>query len=171
MKPPAPRSRESESAMETIKSQIDGKQVETERDDLLGAARKAGVDIPTLCHDDRLAPLRRLPALPGGNRKRPKTPGGVLRLPGGGRPDGPDGNRKIRKLRRMILELAPGRILDRAAGELGQEHGLRDRGGLRSNGLAYLWWLCVRYCAEVKKKNVNCFIGQYRCRLPLDFST
>ena len=43
--------------METIKLVIDGKQVKTERGTtLLGAARKAGVDIPTLCHDDRLAP-------------------------------------------------------------------------------------------------------------------
>jgi hypothetical protein len=40
---------------------------------ILSAAKQADAWVPTLCFDDRQAPLRRLPRLPGRRRGRPQA--------------------------------------------------------------------------------------------------
>ena len=148
--------------METIKLVIDGKQVETEKGTtLLGAARKAGVDIPTLCHDDRLAPYGScrlcLVEIEKNGRKRLVASCAYL---------AEDGltvrteTEKIRKLRRMILELLLAESSTGPLESLAKKYGLEESRFEIERPKCILCGLCVRYCAEVKKKNVTCFIGR-----------
>ncbi len=56
---------------------------------LLTPCRRAGINVPTLCHMDGLLAHRRLPHVRGRGRG-PARPGAQLRLPGGRRDEGPD---------------------------------------------------------------------------------
>ncbi len=73
-----------------VKLTINGLGVEVqEGSTVLEAAQFLGFPIPTLCHMEGL-PLRRLPAVRGGNRRgRSHQAGFILHLPGGGRAEGP----------------------------------------------------------------------------------
>lgn len=148
--------------METIKLEIDGQQVEIEKGKtLLDAARKAGVDIPTLCHDDRLAPYGAcrlcLVEINRNGRKRlvascayQAEEGLVVKTE----------TEKIVKIRRMILELL---LADASTGPLeamARRYGLKGSRFEGDQPKCVLCGLCVRYCAEVKKKNVTSFVGR-----------
>ncbi len=149
--------------MGEITLQIDGKEVKAgEGMTVLEAAESVGIYIPTLCHHPKLEPY-------GGCRictveielngwKRlvasclyPVQEGLMVRTR----------SEEIDRLRRIILELllahAPDSfILDKLAKEYGAQKGKYDK----EASFCILCGLCVRYCAEVKKKHAIGFIDR-----------
>jgi len=148
--------------METITLEIDGKKVETAKGaTLLQAARKAGIDIPTLCHDDRLAPCGAcrlcLVEISKNGRKRlvascayQAEEGLVVKTE----------TEKIIRIRRMIVELLLAVSATGPLQALGKKYGLTESRFKGGQPKCLLCGLCVRYCAEVKKNNVTCFVGR-----------
>ncbi|MEN6311734.1 MAG: 2Fe-2S iron-sulfur cluster-binding protein [Acidobacteriota bacterium] len=148
--------------METIKLEIDGKRVETAKGTtILDAARKAGIDIPTICHDKRLAPYGAcrlcLVEIDKNGRKRlvascayQAEEGLVVRTE----------TEKIIKIRRMILELLLAVSSTGPLETMAKRYGLEKSRFEGDQPKCLLCGLCVRYCAEVKKENVTCFIGR-----------
>lgn len=146
---------------------------------ILEAARSVGIDIPTLCHHEKLAPYGacRLCTVEiiRGQRSRlvtscvyPVEDGLIVKTE----------SEPVIKGRKMLLELmwarAPGVQPIR---NYGMKYGITGVQAGRDYGIAYgisatktkfeieptfciLCGLCVRYCAEVKKKNAIGFIGR-----------
>ena len=146
---------------------------------ILEAARSVGIDIPTLCHHEKLAPYGacRLCTVEivRGQRSRlvtscvyPVEDGLIVKTE----------SEPVIKGRKMLLELmwarAPGVQPIR---NYGMRYGITGVQAGRDYGIAYgisatktkfeieptfciLCGLCVRYCAEVKKKNAIGFIGR-----------
>lgn len=148
--------------MKSIKLKIDGKTTEAEEGmTILQAARGAGIDIPTLCYHEKLAPYgacrlctveiikdsrTRLVAscvYPVEEKLLVKTDSG-----------------RVRKIRKMVLELllplAPTGPLE----TLAQRYGLEKSRFSAEKTSCILCGLCVRYCAEIKKANAIGFIGR-----------
>jgi NADH dehydrogenase/NADH:ubiquinone oxidoreductase subunit G len=146
--------------MKKVKLNIDGKEVEAEEGKtLLEAARAAGIDIPTLCYNEKLAPY------------------GVCRfctveISKGGRSrlvvsciynveEGltvKTATPKVIKIRKMLLELmlASSPILLETA----KQYGI-DKPRFQSEVTqCILCGQCVRYCAEVKGANAITFVGR-----------
>jgi bidirectional [NiFe] hydrogenase diaphorase subunit len=129
---------------------------------LLDAARSAGISIPTLCQHKGLLPHGgcRLCTveIQKGKRTRlvascvyPVENGLVVKTE----------SEPVRKGRKMILEL----LWARAPGVqelriLGDEYGIDKNKFDVSPTSCVLCGICVRYCAEVKKKNAIGFIGR-----------
>lgn len=149
--------------MSDILLTIDGKEVRAKREtSVLDAARSAGIRIPTLCHHDNLDPYGgcRLCTVEVESRGRvshvasclyPVENGLVVRTR----------SAKVDKIRKVILELLLAHAPDSPqltalAGEYGAE---ADRFEKESS-FCVLCGLCVRYCAEVKKKNAIAFVDQ-----------
>ena len=143
---------------------------------ILEAARSAGIDIPTLCYHEKLAPYGAcrlcMVEIVRGPQSRlvascvyPVEDGLIVKT---------ESDRVI-KGRKMILELmwarAPGVQPIR---EYGIKYGItgvqviRDYGVGRKNMAKFeieptfciLCGLCVRYCAEIKKENAIGFVGR-----------
>lgn len=149
--------------MSEILLQIDGKQVEaSEGMTLLQAARSAGIQIPTLCYHEKLEPHGgcRLCIVEAEIRGRTRLvvscvylvePGLVVRTK----------SEKIDQIRKVILELllahAPDSVLLQ---ELSQEYGAEGDRFQKQASFCINCGLCVRYCAEVKKKNAVGFVGR-----------
>ena len=149
--------------MSEILLQIDGKEV-TAREGmtLLQAATSAGIDIPTLCYHEKLEPHGgcRLCIVEAEIRGRtrlvvscvyPVAPDLIVRTK----------SEKIDKIRKVILELLLAHAPDSVALlELAEEYGAdRDRFKKQAS-FCINCGLCVRYCAEVKKKNAVGFVGR-----------
>ena len=150
--------------MSEILLQIDGREVKAEEGmTVLEAARGAGVSIPTLCYHEQLEPfggcrLCIVEAQGGGGEQRllvscvhPVEQGMVLRTR----------SAKIDRMRKVLLELllahAPH---SEALQQLAQEYGANsDRFAMDASFCVHCG-LCVRYCAEVKKKNAVGFIDR-----------
>lgn len=136
---------------------IDGKEVEARRDmTILEAARAAGIRIPTLCHSEKVsaAGVCRLcmVEISNGKRKRlvascvyPVTQGLTVRT----------NTKKVRKIRRMIIEL-----LWPQTQALANEYGVTSSRFARRQTDCSLCGLCVRYCSEVKRANAVYFKGR-----------
>ena len=149
--------------MSEILVQIDGKEVQaTEGMTILEAAASAGIDIPTLCHHDKLEPFGAcrlcLVKVQVGNWSKhvvscvytvEENLVVTTRSP------------KIDKIRKMILELQLAHAPD--SPELiayAREYGAdRDRFDKDASFCIHCG-LCVRYCAEVKKANAIGFIDR-----------
>lgn len=149
--------------MSEVLLQIDGKQV-TAREGmtLLEAARSAGIKIPTLCHHEKLEPFGGCRIciveveVRGWTRRvvscvYPVEKGLVVRTR----------SKTIDKIRKMILELLLAHAPDAPdllalAGEYGAD---KDRFGKEASFCIHCG-LCVRYCAEVKKKNAVGFVDR-----------
>jgi len=142
---------------------------------ILEAARNAGIDIPTLCYHEKLAPYGacRLCTVEiiRGQRSRlvtscvyPVEDGLIVKTE----------SEPVIKGRKMLLELmwarAPGVQPIR---DYGMRYGITGVQAIRDYGLSapktkfeieptfcILCGLCVRYCAEVKKKHAIGFIGR-----------
>ena len=149
--------------MSEIRLQIDGKEVKTTvGKTVLSAARSAGIYIPTLCHHEKLEPF-------GGCRiciveievrgwtrlvvscVYPVEENLVVRTR----------TEKIDRIRKTILELllahapdAPGLV------ELAQEYGADKNRFEKDASFCIHCGLCVRYCAEVKKKYAVGFVDR-----------
>ena len=146
-----------------VKLEIDKKKVVAEKGmTILQAARRAGIYIPTLCHDDRLKPAGDcrlcLVEIARGNRKKlvvscvHEAEDGLVVT---------TDNEKIRRLRRLIVEL-----LWPASTQFGKELGVTSSRFTPELVDCSLCGKCVRYCAEVAKKNAIYFKGRGIDRRP-----
>jgi len=149
--------------MSGILLQIDGKKVEaTEGTTVLEAARSAGISIPTLCHHEKLAPFGAcrmciVEAESGGSTKlvaacvSPVEEGWVVSTR----------SEKIDRYRKTLLELLLAHAPDSPPlQELAREYGAdRDRFEQEASFCIHCG-LCVRYCAEVKKKDAVGFVDR-----------
>jgi len=149
--------------MSEIILQIDGKEVKaTEGMTVLKAARSAGIPIPTLCHHEKLEPY-------GGCRiciVEVDVRGWTRRVASCIYPVAENlvvrtRSEKIDRIRKMILELLLAHAPDSPKlQELAQAYGAdRDRFEKEASFCIHCG-LCVRYCAEVKKKNAVGFIDR-----------
>ena len=143
--------------------QIDGKEVKArEGMTVLEAAQNGGISIPTLCHHEKLKPF-------GGCRicivevedrgwtKRvvscvyPAEENLVVRTR----------SEKIDKIRKMILELLLAHAPDSPKlHELAHKYGADKDRFEKEASFCIHCGLCVRYCAEVKKKNAVGFVDR-----------
>jgi len=149
--------------MSEIQLEIDGKEVKaTEGMTVLEAAQSAGIFIPTLCHHEKLEPF-------GGCRVcivevevngwtklvvscvYPVEENIIVRTR----------SEKVDRIRKTIIELLMAHAPDSPQlQDLAQEYGAdRDRFGKDASFCIHCG-LCVRYCAEVKKKNAIGFVGR-----------
>jgi bidirectional [NiFe] hydrogenase diaphorase subunit len=148
--------------MENIKLEIDGKPVEAEMGmTVLQAARKAGIDIPTLCYSENMTPYggcRLCTVEIGKNNKTrlvascvyPAEKNLVVRTQ----------SERVIKVRKMILELLLPRCPSGPIETLAKKYGIvKSRFAGEDTGCV-LCGLCVRYCAEIKKANAIGFIGR-----------
>lgn len=147
--------------MKQVTMQIDGIEVKAQEGmTILQAAEQAGIEIPTLCHDDRLAPYGacRLCSveITRGERSRivascvyPVEEGLVVNT------ESP----RVLKIRKVILEL----LQSRSPGlreDLAERYDVDNTRLERDPTFCILCGLCVRYCAEVKKANALGFVGR-----------
>jgi bidirectional [NiFe] hydrogenase diaphorase subunit len=149
--------------MSEIQLEIDGKEVKaTEGMTVLEAAQSAGIFIPTLCHHEKLEPF-------GGCRVcivevevngwtklvvscvYPVEENIIVRTR----------SEKVDRIRKTIIELLMAHAPDSPQlQDLAQEYGA-DRDRFEKNASFCIHCgLCVRYCAEVKKKNAIGFVGR-----------
>jgi bidirectional [NiFe] hydrogenase diaphorase subunit len=142
---------------------IDGRDVDAEEGmTILEAAQSAGIAIPTLCHHEKLESYGacRICTVEVDARGRtnlvaaclyPVEKNLVVRTR----------SEKVDKIRKMILELllahAPG---SPALQDLAQEYGAKEARFEKEPSFCILCGLCVRYCAEVKKKNALAFVDR-----------
>ena len=149
--------------MNDILLQIDGKEVKaTDGTTVLEAAQSAGISIPTLCHHEKLEPFGgcRLCIVEVEDRSwtklvvscvYPVAEDLVVRTR----------SEKVDRIRKMILELLMAHAPDAfELQDLAQEYGAdRDRFEKEASFCIHCG-LCVRYCAEVKKKNAVGFVDR-----------
>lgn len=149
--------------MSDIRMKIDGKEIATsEGVTVLEAAKKEGISIPTLCYHEKLEPyggcrLCIVEAESGGRSSLvvscvyPVEEGLVVRTR----------NKKIDAIRKTLLEL----LLAHAPEsppliELAEEYGADRERYEKEASFCIHCGLCVRYCAEVKKKHAVGFIDR-----------
>ncbi len=149
--------------MSEILLQIDGKEVKaTEGMTVLEAAQKEGISIPTLCHHEKLEPYGACRVctveVEVGGRTRlvasclyPVEPNLVVKTR----------SQKIDKIRRVLIEEMMAHAPDSwQLQELAKEYGAdRDRFEKEPSFCIHCG-LCVRYCAEIKKKNALGFVDR-----------
>jgi bidirectional [NiFe] hydrogenase diaphorase subunit len=149
--------------MSEILLQIDGKEVKaTEGMTVLEAAQSAGIVIPTLCHHEKLEPFGAcriciVEAEIGGWTKLvvscvyPVEKDLVVRTR----------SQKVDRIRKMILELLLAHAPDAPQlQELAQEYGADKDRFEKEASFCIHCGLCVRYCAEVKKKYAVGFVDR-----------
>lgn len=145
----------------TVTLTMNGRKVEAPAGmTLLEAARSAGIEIPTLCHHEKLSGFGAcrlcIVELVKGNRSRIVV--SCLYPVEDGLDVQTESERVIRH-RKIILELmlAKWPWIDK---ELLRKYGIEKSRFDENTTFCILCGLCVRYCAEVKKKNVLGFIGR-----------
>ena len=149
--------------MSEILLQIDGKEVRAQEGmTLLEAARSAGISIPTLCYHEKLEPYGgcRICTVEVEARGRtnlvaaclyPVEQNLVVRTR----------SEKVDKTRKVLLELMLAHAPDAVElQELAQEYGADKARFEKESSFCILCGLCVRYCAEVKKKNAVGFVDR-----------
>ncbi len=147
--------------MSEILLQIDGREVKaTEEMTVLDAAQSVGVLIPTLCHHEKLEPygacrICTVEVEIGGRTSlvaacvRPVEKGLVVRTR----------SEKVDKIRKMLLEEQLAHAPDSPElQKLAQLYGADKDRFEKESSFCILCGLCVRYCAEVKKKNAVGFV-------------
>jgi len=149
--------------MSEILLQIDGREVEArEGMTILEAAQSVGINIPTLCHHEKLEPYGacRICTVEIEARGRtnlvaaclyPVEQNLVVRTR----------SEKIDKTRKVLLELMLAHAPDAVElQDLAQEYGADKARFEKESSFCILCGLCVRYCAEVKKKNAIGFVDR-----------
>jgi len=149
--------------MSTITLQIDGREVKAEEGTtILEAAQAAGIFIPTLCHHEKLEPYGacRICTVEIEIRGRTNLVAACLypveknlvvrtRSP------------KVDRIRKTLLELMLAHAPDAPKlQDLAREYGANKDRFEKEASFCILCGLCVRYCAEVKKKNAIGFIDR-----------
>jgi len=149
--------------MSEILLQIDGREVKAEEGmTILEAAQSAGIFIPTLCHHEKLEPYGacRICTVEVETRGRtnlvvacvyPVENNLVVRTR----------SEKVDKTRKVLLELMLAHAPDSPTlQELAREYGADESRFEKEPSFCILCGLCVRYCAEVKKKNAIGFVDR-----------
>jgi len=149
--------------MSDILLQIDGKEVKAKEGmTLLEAARSVGIAIPTLCYHEKLEPFGacRLCVVEVESRGStrlvvscvyPVEKNIVVRTR----------SEKVDRIRKMILELQMAHAPDAfALQDLAKEYGADRNRFEKEPSFCIHCGLCVRYCAEVKKKNAIGFVDR-----------
>jgi len=149
--------------MSQIKLQIDGVEITAAKDTtVLAAAQSAGIKIPTLCHHEALEPYGAcrlcLVELVEGERSRlvvsciyPVENGLVVKTR----------SEKVDRIRKTILELLLSHAPDAFdLQELAEEYGADKYRFAKEASFCIHCGLCVRYCAEVKKKEAIGFVSR-----------
>jgi NADH dehydrogenase/NADH:ubiquinone oxidoreductase subunit G len=149
--------------MSEIVIQIDGKEVKArEGATLLEAAQSAGIRIPTLCYHEKLQPY-------GGCRLclvELESRGSTRLVVSCVYPVEKDlvvrtRSEKIDRIRKMILELLLAHAPDSfELQDLAKEYGADRNRFEKETSFCVHCGLCVRYCAEVKKKNAVGFVDR-----------
>jgi len=149
--------------MSEILLQIDGKEVSAKKGmTLLEAARSAGISIPTLCAHEKLEPF-------GGCRLclvELESRGGIKLVVSCVYPVEKNlvvrtRSEKVDRIRKMILQLLLAHAPDAFDLQaLAQEYGADKNRFEKEASFCIHCGLCVRYCAEVKKKNAVGFIDR-----------
>ncbi len=148
--------------MENIKLEIDGKFVDAPKGTtILQAARKAGIDIPTLCYDERLTPYGgcRLCTVEIIKNSRTSLVASCIYPVENGLTVKTESERVI-KIRKMILELLLPSCPTGPIENLAKKYGIEKSRFVGENISCVLCGLCIRYCAEIKKANAIGFIGR-----------
>ncbi len=148
--------------MENIKLEIDGKLVDVQKGmTLLQAARKVGIDIPTLCYDERLAPYGgcRLCTVEISSNGRTRLVASCVYTAENGLKVKTESERVI-KIRKMILELLLPLCPTGPIESLAKRYGVKKSRFPGKNRSCVLCGLCVRYCAEIKKADAIGFISR-----------
>lgn len=129
---------------------------------ILEAAKHAGISIPTLCHHDKLKPYGgcRLCIVEAQSRGKttmvascvyPAESGMVIKT----------STQKIKKIRKTLLELLLAHSPDSPQlQELAKEYGTDKERYDKESSFCIHCGLCVRYCAEIKKKNALGFVNR-----------
>ena len=149
--------------MSEILLQIDGKEVKAKKGmTVLEAARSAGISIPTLCHHEELEPFGgcRLCIVEVEDRGWTRLVVSCV-FPAENNLVVRTRSEKVDRIRKMIIELlmahAPDAFdLQALAGEYGAD---RNRFEKEASFCIHCG-LCVRYCAEVKKKHAVGFVDR-----------
>jgi bidirectional [NiFe] hydrogenase diaphorase subunit len=149
--------------MSEILLQIDGIEVKAKEGmTILEAAQGAGISIPTLCHHEKLNPygacrICTVEVETGGRTNLvaaciyPVAQDSVVRTR----------SEKVDKTRKTLLELMLAHAPDAPAlQDLAQEYGADKDRFEKEASFCILCGLCVRYCAEVKKKNAVGFVDR-----------
>ncbi|MCG9969410.1 2Fe-2S iron-sulfur cluster-binding protein [Pelotomaculum terephthalicicum JT] len=149
--------------MSDIVLQIDGIEVTANEEmTVLEAAQKAGISIPTLCHHEKLEPYGAcrlcLVELESRGRSRlvvsclyPVEKGLVVKTR----------SEKVDRIRKMILELLLSHAPDAFdLQDLAREYGADKYRFAKEPSFCVHCGLCVRYCAEVKKKEAIGFVNR-----------
>jgi bidirectional [NiFe] hydrogenase diaphorase subunit len=149
--------------MSKILLKIDGKEVEAgEGMTILEAAQKAGITIPTLCHHEKLDNYGacRICTVEAENRGSTKLVAACL-YPVEQNLAVRTRSEKVDNIRKTILELLLSHAPDaRELQSLAKEYGADKDRFEKEASFCIHCGLCVRYCAEVKKKNVVGFINR-----------
>jgi len=149
--------------MSEILLQIDGKEVKAKEGmTVLEAAKSAGINIPTLCHHEKLEPYGgcRLCIVELESRGStrlvvscvyPVEKNLVVRTR----------SEKVDRIRKMVLQLLLAHAPDAFdLQDLAQEYGADKNRFEKEPSFCVHCGLCVRYCAEVKKKNAVGFVDR-----------
>lgn len=151
--------------MTSLTLTIDGKKVQAnEGSNLLQVMQKAGINVPTLCAHEKLEPygacrLCMVEIEKNGRKKLvasccyPAENGLVVNTK----------TEKVNKIRKTLAELLLSGSPSGAHVEIAKQYGItysRFKQTENPESPCSLCGLCVRYCAEVKKKNAVCFVGR-----------
>jgi len=147
--------------MSEILLQIDGREVKAREEmTVLDAAQSVGIFIPTLCHHEKLEPygacrICTVEVEMGGRTNlvaacvRPVEKNLVVRTR----------SEKVDKIRKMLLEEQLAHAPDSVQLQnLAQQYGADKDRFEKEPSFCILCGLCVRYCAEVKKKDALGFV-------------
>ena len=149
--------------MSQIVLEINGKEVKADEGMMiLEAARRAGINIPTLCHHEKLEPYGacRLCIVEVESGGRSKIVVSCV-YPAWHNLVVTTRSEKIDRIRKMILELLLAHAPDSfIIEELAKEYGADKNRFDKEPSFCIHCGLCVRYCAEVKQKNAVGFIDR-----------
>lgn len=149
--------------MSQVTLHIDGREVTAqEGTSLLDAAKSAGIKIPTLCHHEKLEPFGscRLCIVEVEDRGWTKLVVSCV-FPVASGIKVTTRSEKIDRIRKMIIELLMAHAPDAFELEkLGKEYGADPNRFEKEASFCIHCGLCVRYCAEIKKKNAVGFVDR-----------
>jgi NADH dehydrogenase/NADH:ubiquinone oxidoreductase subunit G len=149
--------------MSELLLQIDGKEVKAQPGaTILEAAQSVGISIPTLCHHQKLEPYGgcRICSVEIDARGRTSVVAACLY------PAEQDlvvrtRTKKLERIRKSLLEMMMAHAPDsEPLQELAQEYGADKNRFEKEASFCIHCGLCVRYCAEVKKKHALGFIDR-----------
>ena len=149
--------------MEEIRLKIDGREVKARTGmTILEAAKSAGINIPTLCDHEKLEPYGacRICTVEIETHGRIRLVASCL-YPVEANLVVHTGSAKVIRIRKMLLEMILANAPEsKVLQDLAQEYGVKKMRFQKEPSFCILCGLCVRYCAEIKKKNAVGFIGR-----------